>query len=46
MTAVKCKGSTWAKLLAYKNSPQYTNRVVAAYAIRALFRNVGRWSSL
>ena len=43
MTAVN---AAWAKLLAYKNSPQYNNRVVAAFALRALFRNVGRWSSL
>jgi hypothetical protein len=37
---------TWAKLRAYKTSPQYANRVIAAFAIRALFRNVGRWSAL
>ena len=36
----------WAKLAAYKASRLYTYRVVSAIATRALFLNVGGWSSL
>lgn len=37
---------TWTKLRAYKTSRHYANRVVATFALRALFRNVGGWSTL
>lgn len=36
--------SVWEALLAYKNSPAYTKRVVAAFAHRATLRS--RWSAL